>query len=162
MTKRQNNRPETLPDFLRASGKGIGLAERFTAEQILYLHRLHGYLQNEGVLSDLSFEYRHHLCRASFNLSGGDETSLPVSVRLSEHKIAPAQWSYSIDTVVDGILQKSLDYSITLAARGFIDPVMEIASAKIKAENARLYHFEARHAEMELSAVLSRMRLDKS
>ena len=148
---------KTVSDFLKASGKGIGLPGQFTPEQIFSLHRLHAYLQNEGTLSDLSFEYRHHLCRASFNLSGDGEDAPVTSVRFSERYIAPSHWQYTIDTVVDGVLPKTEDFMCNVPGRVMDYAFLEIVAARVKAESLKLYQLEQNVPELEYNALLSRM-----
>ena len=148
---------KSLPAFLKASGTGIGVREQFLPEQILALHQVHAYLQNEGALSDLSFEYRHHLCRASFTLTGGEEGTPAVSVRLSERCVSERHWQYTIDTVVDDVLSQSTDFMCNLPARIMDDAFLEMLAARVKAESVKMYQCEPDVPALEFKALLLRM-----
>jgi hypothetical protein len=148
---------KTAPEFLKASGQGVGLQGQFTSEQILAIHRVHGYLQSEGALSDLSFEYRHHLCRASFNLSGDGENAPVTSVRFSERYVGPSHWQYMIDTVVDGVLPQSTDFMCNVPARIIDEAFLEMIAARVKAESVKLYEREPEMPALELKALLMRL-----
>lgn len=146
----------SLPDFLHASGTGAGVGTQFDPDQLSLLHRLHAYLQQEGILSDLSFEYRHHICRASFNLTNSGEDAPVTAVRLTEHRVSPGQWRYMVDTVVDG-LPKSINFVITMAERGMNEHMLAILAARAKAENTKFFGIESGAAAHEFQVLLSKL-----
>ena len=93
--------------FSAAAGRGNARLGPFTETQILQLHRLHAEMQQENKLSELTFDYGHNFCRASFLLVTPLHTDKALVIRLSENREHDGTYTYVLNSLVDGASHSS-------------------------------------------------------
>lgn len=91
----------------------VGMPEYFTGRQLSQLHGLHQALQRHGALSDLTIEYRHKMCRATFMLTNFLEMGRIPRVVFTETKMSNGEYSYEVALSVNGIDEGDRHVSLT-------------------------------------------------
>lgn len=97
----------SLHGFSSAAVRGNARLGPFTEPQILQLHRFHAEMQQANKLSELTFDYGHNFCRASFLLVTPLHTEKELAVRLTENREHDGTYTYILNSLVDGAPRSS-------------------------------------------------------
>lgn len=114
------------PHAARA-GFGEASAERdnrrlgpFNECQILQLHRFHAEMQSCDKLSELTFDYGHNFCRATFLLVTPVDTEREIKLWLMEQREHDGSYTYNVSALLDGVLHAGKDVSKHVRGRSAI------------------------------------------